>query len=217
MNEAALNPAMPPPAPAPTDEQLMWRVKLEDDPHVFAQLVGRWEKALQHLGARMTGKPHWGEDLAQETFSRLFACRKSYAPTARFSTFLFRLAMNLCYDELRKTSRRPEQPLEDLGSLDPRCAPASATIRPDCSADENERAACVREALLDLAEPYRAVVVLRHYEGLKFREISEVLAIPEGTAKSRMAEALHLLHQRLGPLLGDSRNTPVPPPKNISS
>ena len=59
----------------------------------------------------------------------------------------------------------------------------------------------VRRALLRLPEPYRAVVVLRHYEGLKFREIADVLGVPEGTAKSRMAEALTQLDHLLRPML----------------
>jgi len=56
-----------------TDEQAMWRVRTEDDPEAFAQLVGRWQKPIQNLCTRMTGDSHRGEDLAQETFARLFA------------------------------------------------------------------------------------------------------------------------------------------------
>ena len=66
---------------------------------------------------------------------------------------------------------------------------------------DSERAETVRHALLQLAEPYRVVVVLRHYEGLKFREIGEVLDIPEGTVKSRMVEALNQLSRALKPLV----------------
>ena len=72
---------------------------------------------------------------------------------------------------------------------------------------EDERAEAVRRALVELAEPYRVVVVLRHYEGLKFREIGEVLDIPEGTVKSRMVEALNQLSRLLKPLVSDDRPT----------
>jgi RNA polymerase sigma-70 factor (ECF subfamily) len=74
---------------------------------------------------------------------------------------------------------------------------------PDISLVEDERAEAVRRALLQVAEPYRVVVVLRHYEGLKFREIADVLDIPEGTVKSRMAEALTQLNKLLNPLRPD--------------
>ena len=74
---------------------------------------------------------------------------------------------------------------------------SSAALSPDDQLVEAERADSVRAALLRLAEPYRAVLVLKHYENLKFREIAEVLGIPEGTVKSRMAEALDRLSRLL--------------------
>src|ERR1041385_8331383 len=84
---------------AMTDEQAMWRVKMQDDPEAFAHLVARWEKPVQRLGLRLTGDEHRGEDVAQETFARLFARRKAYEPSGRFSTFLWRLALNLRSEE----------------------------------------------------------------------------------------------------------------------
>ncbi|MDB6124255.1 MAG: polymerase sigma factor, sigma-70 family [Pedosphaera sp.] len=180
-----------------SDEQAMWRVRMEDDPQAFAQLVQRWEKPIQSLCARMTGDLHRGEDLAQETFARVFARRKDYLPSGKFSTFLWRVALNLCYDELRRITRRRESPLEENFSEPQAEEMAAEAATPDLRMVEEERAEIVRAALLRLEETYRAVVVLRHYEGLKFREISEVLEIPEGTVKSRMAEALSQLNKIL--------------------
>jgi len=186
-----------------SDEQAMWRVKLQDDPQAFAQLVRRWEGPIQALCTRMVGDGHRGEDLAQETFARVFARRKDYQSEARFSTFLWRVALNLCYDELRRIKRRRESFLEDESAGGDERGQVAETPGPDLRLVEQERAEAVRGALLQLAEPYRAVVVLRHYEGLKFREIGEVLEIPEGTAKSRMAEALSQLSQILSHTLID--------------
>ena len=196
-----------------TDEQAMWRVRTDDDAEAFTGLMTRWERPIQHLCTRMTGDMHRGEDLAQETFARLFARRKAYEPTGKFSTFLWRIALNICYDELRKCKRRGERSLEsDLddgpGSLDPE----SDESGPDIRLVENERAAAVRDALLQLSEPYRVVVVLRHYEGLKFREIGDVLGIPEGTVKSRMSEALSQLSRLLNPIVADVPK-PISPPR----
>src|SRR5258708_19626162 len=98
---------------AVSDEQAMRRVKMQDDPQAFAKLVWRWEKSIRRLCHRMTGDPHRAEDLAQEAFARVFARRKDYEPSGRFSTFLWRIALNLCYDELRKRKRRAEWSLED--------------------------------------------------------------------------------------------------------
>ena len=177
----------------------MWRVKMDDDAEAFADLVARWEKPIQHLCARMLGDIHRGEDLTQEAFARVFARRKNYEPTGKFSTFLWRVALNLCYDELRKINRRGEFSLDESRASDddPSASALEALDSPEPGPDHQlatrERAETVRRALLELSEPYRVVVVLRHYEGLKFREISDVLEIPEGTVKSRMAEALSQL------------------------
>ena len=85
----------------------MTRVQRDDDAHAFSQLVRRWELPIQGLCSRMLGDPHRGQDLAQETFARLFAKRKDYQPTGKFSTFLWRIALNLCYDELRRMKTAP--------------------------------------------------------------------------------------------------------------
>ena len=197
-----------------TDEQAMWRVKMEDDPQAFAQLVRRWERPIQALCARMTGDSHRGEDLTQEAFSRVFARRKEYEASGRFSTFLWRVALNLCYDELRKINRRRESSLEDAVVEEaPDLGFVAASPAPDWALVEQERAAAVRRALLQLSEPYRTVVIMRHYEGLKFREIADVLEIPEGTAKSRMAEALSRLNQILNGLWNEKETTCKPQTK----
>src|SRR5271157_5642972 len=91
-----------------TDEQMMWRVKQADDAQAFARLVARWEQPIQRLCARMTGDSHRAEDLTQTVFARVFARRAAWEPRSRFSTYLWRIALNLCRDELRRTSRRDE-------------------------------------------------------------------------------------------------------------
>jgi RNA polymerase sigma-70 factor, ECF subfamily len=202
MMASSLFPKLPPLLTI-SDEQAMWRVKMEDDPQAFAKLVERWQKPIQRLCIRMLGDAHRAEDLTQEAFARVFARRKDYEPVGRFSTFLWRIALNLCYDELRKINRRGESSLEDEAGERGEVQFAAESTRPDLQLVEDERAEGVRRALLTLPEPYRVVVVLRHYEGLKFREIGEVLSIPEGTVKSRMVEALNQLSRLLKPLMKD--------------
>jgi len=185
-----------------TDEQAMWRVRTHDDAEAFARLVTRWQGPIQRLCVRMTGDEHRGEDLTQEAFARVFAKRKDWEPAAKFSTWLWRIAINLCHDELRRRTRRGEQP---LGDEDDGPAVSVVADEPDPAAQSlaSERAQIVRDAMQRLAGPYREVLVLRHYEGLKFREIADVLGIPEGTVKSRMTEALAQLTKRLRPALAD--------------
>jgi RNA polymerase sigma-70 factor (ECF subfamily) len=186
----------------PSDEQIMWRVRVQDDPEAFAELVNKWQGSIQRLCVRMLGDLHRGEDLAQEAFARLYARRQAYQPSARFSTYLWRVALNLCYDELRRLKRRPETSLdaesldgdETFSILD---SHAAVETTPESEIHNREQAEMVRHALQKLPEHYRAVVVLRHYEDLKFREIADVLDIPEGTVKSRMAEGLQQLSEIL--------------------
>ena len=176
-----------------SDEQAMWRVQMQDDAEAFATLVERWEGPIQNLCTRMLGDAHRGEDLAQEAFARVFARRKEYEPRGKFSTFLWRVALNLCYDELRRRERRRETAFEF--DEDDECA--SQELPPDVSLAREEVAAGVRSALMKISEAYRSVLILRHYEDLKFREIADVLDIPEGTVKSRMAEGLSQLARLL--------------------
>jgi len=184
---------------AASDEQTMWRVKMHDDPHAFACLVARWEKPIQRLCARMTGDPDRAQDLTQTAFARVFARRANWEPSGKFSTFLWRIALNLCYDDLRQTQRRGECSLDGLGEEGSAGSEqfVGDAPSPHAEADARERSEFVRDALLKLSPLYREVVVLRHYEALKFHEIAEVLEIPEGTVKSRMAEALTQLNRLL--------------------
>lgn len=192
------------PAPAATDEQAMWRVQTSDDPEAFAQIVGRWETPIRNLCLRMTADLHRAEDLTQETFARLFARRREWQPTARLSTYLWRIAINLCHDENRRRTRHGEVPLEtgEDGEHPPHITVFQPTPHDDLEA--GERADQVRTALQRVTEPFRTVLVLRHYEDLKFREIADVLGVPEGTVKSRMVEGLSQLTRLLQPALNDS-------------
>ncbi len=190
----------------------MWRVKTRDDHREFSRLVDRWEKPIRSLCARMTGDPDRGEDLKQEAFLRLFEKRKGYEPTGRFSTFLWRIALNLCYDELRRQRRRREFLIGDAAEeiSDEGPEPLAEGPGPDVAAAALEEGELVRQAVLQLPDIYRAVIVLRHYEGVKLARIAEILEIPEGTVNSRMAEALTRLSRMLEPKIKGEPD-PAPP------
>jgi len=194
----------------------MWRVKIHADHQEFAGLVRRWQEPIRRLCTRMTGDPHRGEDLKQDTFLRLFEKRANYQPKAKFSTFLWRIALNLCYDELRRQSRRREFLVEDRepGTEDGPPEAVESATGPDLQTAATEEGELVRRALLQLPEIYRSVLVLRHYEDLKLAEIAEVLDIPEGTVNSRMAEALDRLSRILEPQLKPAP-APLPAPMSL--
>jgi RNA polymerase sigma-70 factor, ECF subfamily len=182
-----------------SDEQAMWRVQTEDDHAAFALLVERWREKIRQLCIRMTGNVPLGEDLAQDVFARVFEKRREFRGASKFSTWLWRIAVNRCLDEMRRPANRAStESLDDENAtvvLD--IVMEAHTPREHLAAQEE--ADLVRRALLRLPENYRAVLVLRHYENLKLREIAEVLGVPEGTVSSRMAEALVQLTQLLEP------------------
>jgi RNA polymerase sigma-70 factor (ECF subfamily) len=204
-----------------TDEESMCQVKAHDDHHEFTRLMKRWEAPIRRLCIRMTGDAHRGEDLTQETFLRLFEKRKNYEPTGRFSTFLWRIALNLCYDELRRQQRRREflrdtDEQENEGENDSSEA-ISEGVGPDVRTAQLEEGELVRRALLQLPDIYRTVLVLRHYEDMKLARIAEVLEIPEGTVNSRMAEALTRLSRLLEPKLKTNPESRLQPARTGSA
>lgn len=189
----------------PSDEHTMWRVQQHGDAAAFGELVHRWQEPIQRLCTRMTGDLHRGEDLAQEAFLRVFMRRQDYRPQGKFSTWLWQIALNLCRDEARYQRRHPvifrDTGSDETESASPR-EPEADQESPDTGVARLEQAEIIRKALRQLDEPHRVVVLLRHYEGLRFAEIAEILGIPEGTVKSRLAEALN----RLAPHLHLLRN-----------
>src|SRR5216117_4109150 len=201
------------------DEQAMWRVHRQDDHRAFLQLLARWEEPIGRLCARMTGDLHRGEDLKQETFARVFEKRERFQPNARFSTWLWRIALNLCYDELRRTQRRGESPLEtdESSSLGLFREFVAEGPTPDAQLAKQEEGELVRRALLRLPEIYRTALVLRHYENLKLREIAAVLEIPEGTVNSRIAEGLARLTRILEPQFDDRQGRANPMHSNVAA
>ena len=193
---------------ARTDEESMCRVAQNDDHQEFARLVRRWEEPIRRLCTRMTGDPGRGEDLKQETFLRLFERRKDYQPTGKFSTYLWRIALNRCYDELRRLQRRREILSSSDAAEEPSADPPTEGPGPDQQTASLEEGELVRRAVLQLPDIYRAVIVLRHYHDMKLAKIAQVLEIPEGTVNSRMAEALTRLSRILEPTL---KETPLRP------
>lgn len=192
----------------------MLHVQRRSDPRAFALLVRRWEHPIRRFCARRMGDRHLAEDLAQEAFLRVFRHRKDYRNDSRFSVYLYRIAVNVCYDELRRLKRRGETRLDD--DPDACCTGVGPVAAPGpTSADDavdREQADLVRQAVLSLPQHYQDVVVLRHYEGLKFREVADVLRIPDGTVKSRMAKALSRLAKLLGSTLDGEGPRPAEGP-----
>jgi len=168
------------------DEALMQRVG-RGDRDAFVELVRRHQKGLVNFFRRM-GDSTDAEDLAQETFLRLFRYRKKYRATAKLTTFLYLLARRTRIDHLRKLERRQRLRETVAGEAD-----IERSVR-DGARERKDRAV---EALAELSEEMRSVVVMSIFQGLTYREIAEVLEIPVGTVKTRMFHAVRRLREVL--------------------
>ncbi len=158
----------------------------EGDMQAFSALVERHQQHLLNFFLRLGADYDAAEDLVQETFLRLYRWRQRYRPTARFVTFLFTLARHAWVDLLRKRGRT----IRTEGELRPELHPGKEA--------PGAQHLVVSEALAQLSEKHRLVVVLHVYEGLNYAEIGAALNIPEGTVKSRMFHALRRLRELLG-------------------
>jgi RNA polymerase sigma-70 factor (ECF subfamily) len=169
------------PLPPVNDEDFALMARLRaGDTTAFAALIRRHQTALVNFFRRM-GAGNEAEDVAQETFLRVWRYRARYRPAAKFTTFLFTLARHAWADHLRR-ARKQERVVERVGA---EAAPHDATAQ-----DAARQRLDVQTALAALTEKLRLVVVMSLYQGLKYEEIAAALGIPVGTVKSRMFLAL---------------------------
>jgi len=169
------------------DEDLL-RAAGGGDAQAFRTLVERYSDELHGYFRRRAGDGG-AEDLVQETFLRLHRAAPRYVPQSTFRTFLYTIARNVALNHLR--DRRPSAGLES------KPAPVATTPSPPQTIESAEEARAVRRAVEGLSDALKDVVLLRHYQGLSFREIAAVLEIPEGTAMRRMSDALLRLREDL--------------------
>lgn len=168
-----------------TDEELMLRLARRDDDTALIALMERYRALLvNHFAKRGVYQEY--EDLAQETFFRIYKARRRYKVTASFRTWMFRIAQRVWIDHVRKSSRRRRR--ENAFRAEP---------RPTHSRPKGMPAHDLHWALRHLSPGHRDVVVFSALEDLSHREIAEILDIPEGTVKSRLHHALRELRSLL--------------------
>ena len=169
-----------------SDESLMLRVKA-GDPGAFAALYHRHKTPLLNFCYQMLRNYEDAADVFQDAFRYLFTHAASYEPSAKFTTYLYRIARNRCIDILRKRRRWNLQPLEtdvDAPGGEPRL-------------DAQEVEAHLKRAMEEVPEPYREVVILRIVQGMEYADIATVVESPLGTVKSRLHVGLELLRKIL--------------------
>jgi RNA polymerase sigma-70 factor, ECF subfamily len=181
------------------DEALMRQFQ-SGESAAFATLMRRHIRSVYNFVARQTGTSS-AEDLTQEVFVRVVERAHAFKHEARFTTWLYAIARNLCIDHLRKMGRRQHPSLDQP---DEHGVPRGETIpdpRPDASGERMASAGEMRQkieaALASLPEEQREVFLLREVVCLPFQEIAKVTGAPENTVKSRMRYALERLQEAL--------------------
>jgi RNA polymerase sigma-70 factor (ECF subfamily) len=179
-----------------TDEELVARSQ-GGDLDSFNQLVLRWERPIYALAYRVIGREEDAHDVAQETFLRAFRALKGFKGQAKFSSWLYRITLNLCRDWIRRERRTPVvQPPEgvDVIELAAESTP-SESIEDLVSRHELGRA--VGKAMSQLPEEQRTAIILKEYHGLTFQEIADLLDCPLSTVKTRLYQGLTVLRKQL--------------------
>ncbi|MDA7977861.1 MAG: sigma-70 family RNA polymerase sigma factor [Pirellulales bacterium] len=189
---------------AVSDHELMRRLK-SGDGAAFDDLVRRWQAPLCRILAKLANRQQSGDitggdlsdrdDLVQEVFLRVFQARDRYRPAAEFSTWLYRIALNVARDASRRQRRRPAVSFHGKETFT--AGNAGKNGAPEESALHGERRNLISAALQELPDKLREPLILRHFADLSFPQIAVVLKTPCTTIKSRVHLALKQLEAAL--------------------
>lgn len=169
------------------DERLIRRCQ-QGDRRALEELLDEYQRPVYNAAFRILGNPEDASDVTQSVFLKAFENFDRYNPEYKFFSWIYRIAINESINHINRGKR--EQALEDT---------QPSTLRGPVEETEADAVSeRIQSALMKLQEDYRMVIVLRHFSELSYREISEVLHIPEVTVKSRLYSARQLLKDNLG-------------------
>lgn len=179
-----------------TDEELVAR-STRGDAESFNELITRWERPIYALAYRVIGHEEDARDVCQETFLRAFRGLGAFKGQAKFSSWLYRIALNLCRDWIRRARRTPVvQAPEGVDLVD-----LQAEREPAESIEElvsrRDMSRLVAKAMMTLSEEQRTAIVLKEYQGLTFQEIADLMGCPLSTVKTRLYQGLSALRRQL--------------------
>src|SRR6187549_2406417 len=179
-----------------TDEELVARSR-GGDADSFNQLILRWERPFYALAYRTIGREEEARDVCQETFLRAFRALKGFKGQAKFSSWLYRITLNLCRDWVRRERRQPiAQAPEGVDLIDLASEQSPSESIEDLVA-RKEISEAVARVMADLPEEQRTAILLKEYHGLTFQEIADLLGCPLSTVKTRLYQGLSVLRRQL--------------------
>ena len=169
------------------------------DQNAFGEIVELYKDKVFQLCFRMLGNSHEAEDISQEAFIRAYINIERYNIDRKFSTWLYRIATNLCIDRIRK--KKPDYYLDaevaGTEGLTLYSQIPASQLAPDEEVSKIELQEIIQNEILKLPEKYRAVIVLKYIEELPLLEISKILDLPIGTVKTRIHRGREALRKQL--------------------
>ena len=187
----------------------MLRVR-RDDMEAFTELVSRYQRPVTALAYRYLGNEAEAEDLAQEAFLRVFRSRARYEPRAKFSTWLYRIVVNVCLNTIRARKSRPLPPAGAGGSNGRMPVPEAEDIDgapPEAELDKKELAEQVKKAVEALPERQRLAILMNKFQDMSYEEIANAMDLTTMAVKSLLTRARVNMRNTLTPYLRDGRGT----------
>ena len=179
-----------------TDEIIVERA-LSGDAEAFGEIVRRWERRIFALAYGMLGREEDARDATQETFLAAFRNLRGFRGEAKVSSWLHRIAVNQCITRQRRAKVRSESALEDEQEKNAGSFAAPLRLSPVRITESTQITRAVRRAVNSLPLELRQIVVMKEFEELTFKEISDILDVPLSTVKSRLYTALKQLQMKL--------------------
>jgi RNA polymerase sigma-70 factor (ECF subfamily) len=179
-----------------TDEDLVARSR-GGDVDSFNQLILRWERPIYALAYRVIGREEDARDVVQETFLRAFRALPGFKGQAKFSSWIYRIALNLCRDWIRRQKRTPVVQLPEDAEAVERLANREPVNSVEDLVARKELSAVVADAMALLPEEQRTAIILKEYHGMTFQEIAELQGVPLSTVKTRLYQGLTVLRRNL--------------------
>jgi len=178
-----------------TNEELVESFQ-RGDTSVFDLLVERWDRKIQGAIYRVVGPSEDARDLCQEAFLKAYRGLGTFKKDARFSSWLYQIALNVCRDRLRRRKGRHLVSFDDMDEAS-QAASTPSVPTPLQLAEAHDISDRVARAVADLPQDQREVIVLKEYQDLTFAEIADVLELPLSTVKTRLYRGLVQLRERL--------------------
>jgi RNA polymerase sigma-70 factor (ECF subfamily) len=179
-----------------TDDELVAR-SMGGDAESFNQLILRWERPIYALAYRVIGREEDARDVCQETFLRAFRALPGFKRQAKFSSWIYRIALNLCRDWIRRQRRAPVMQMPegvDPGELMAEQGPVESI---EDLVGRRQLSEVVEEAMALLPEEQRTAIILKEYHGMTFQEIADMQGCPLSTVKTRLYQGLTVLRRHL--------------------